>query len=138
MASPIAFNCFALDLGKKIHHLDTDVLKVYLSNVAPALTDTVYNTPADLATAGGYTAGGISIGSNTWAQISGVASLVPGLSPVWTATSGFGPFRYALLYNFTAAAKNLICYWDNGAPVSIAAGKDFDFNFGSSVLSFHF
>lgn len=138
MAAFVSFNCFALDLGLGKHKLDSDTLKIYLTNTAPALTDTVYGTPADLSTSGGYTAGGLTIGSNTWTQSSGLASLVPGTNPVFTATTGFGPFRYVVLYNNTAASKNLIGYWDNGSSVSVAALKDFDANFGSTVLTLHF
>lgn len=138
MATFIPFNCFALDLGTGKHNFSTDVLKVYLTNAAPVATNTVYGTPADLATGGGYTAGGITIGTNTWAQSAGLASLVSGVSPVFTATTGFGPLRYAVLYNFTATAKNLIGYWDNGASVTITSTKEFDVNFGAAVLSLHF
>lgn len=139
MPAFVEFDCFLIDLGKKVHHLDTDALKVCLTNTAPdVVADAVYADIVDLATAGGYIAGGLSLGSNAWSQVGGVATLVAGGSPVFTATTGFGPFRYAVLYNFTAAAKNLIGYWDNGTSVSIAAAGNFDFNIGSPALRFHF
>lgn len=138
MATFVPFNCFSLDLGKGIHKFHTDTLKVYLTNVAPGAGNTVYNTPADLSTVGGYTAGGLTLGTNTWSQTDGVASLVAGNNLTWTATSGFGPFRYAVLYNDTAAAKNLIGYWDNGSSISIAAGGTFEGNFGATVLTLDF
>jgi hypothetical protein len=140
MASPfIAYDCFVLDLGKGVHNFSTDTLKLYLSNNAPnVVSDTVYGAGDDLSTAGGYTAGGISLGTNTWAQIAGLASLAPGSSPAWVATSGFGPFRYLKLYNFTASSKPLICYYDNGSSISIAAGKDFDANYGVAAFQLHF
>lgn len=139
MATPIPFDCFALDLGKKIHNLSTDTLKVYLTNTAPNVAaHAVYADLADLATAGGYTAGGQSIGANTWSQTGGVAALAPGADLTFTATTGFGPFRYAVLYNFTAANKNLICYWDNGAAVTVAAGANFTVDFGAKVLELEF
>lgn len=140
MASSIVFNCFALDLASKVHDLGHDVLKVYLSNDAPLVSsDATYTDgPTDLSTGGGYTAGGISIGTNTLSQVSGVCSLVPGGSLTWTAAGGgFGPFRYAILYNATASAKNLICYWDNGTSASLASG-DFDFNLGAQIFTYHF
>ena len=37
----------------------------YLTNTLPVSTNTVYNTPADLSTANGYTAGGTTIGTIT-------------------------------------------------------------------------
>jgi len=139
MASFVPFNCFALDLGKGIHKLNTDTLKVYLSNTAPNVAaNLVYGDIPDLPTAGGYTAGGLSLGANTWSQVSGLASLVAGGNLVFTATTGFGPLRYAILYNFTAAAKNLIGYWDNGASVNIAAAGAFEVDFGAQVATLHF
>lgn len=138
MANEITFDCFALNLGQGIHDFATDTLKVYLTNVAPSLTDTVYSSANDLATGGGYTHGGAALTSTTWSQISGLASLVAGANLLFTATSGFGPFRYAVLYNFTAAGKNLICYWDNGTSVSVAATKTFGVNFSPDVLTLEF
>lgn len=135
MATLIPFNCFVLDLGKKIHNLDTDTLKVYLTNATPSLSNTVYNTPADLATSGGYTAGGATLGDCVWSQVDGVATLVAGENLSWTATSGFGPFRYAILYNDTAALKNLIAYADNGSSISVASGATFEVNFSSPLLT---
>ena len=61
MASFVKFYCFVEDLGLKKHNLDTDTLKVYLTNTAPSASNTVYNTPTDLSTANGYTNGGGTI-----------------------------------------------------------------------------
>lgn len=138
MASPTPFDCFALDLGLGKHNFSVDVIKVYLTNVAPLRTNTVYGTPADLATGGGYTAGGLSIGASTWSQVNGLASLVAGGNLFFNATTGFGPYRYAVLYNFTAAAKNLIGFWDNGSSISTAAGKTFEVDFAPSVATLQF
>jgi hypothetical protein len=136
MASCIPFDCLALDEGEKIHNFAVDTLKVYLTNVAPDKSaDTVYGTPADLPSGGGYTAGGISTGANTWSQASGLASLALGTNITFTATTGFGPFRYAVLYNFSAAARNLIGYWDNGVPVSLGAGGTFEVDFSNPILT---
>jgi hypothetical protein len=55
----------------------------------------------------------------------------------WTASgAGFGPFRYVVLYNDTAAAKNLIGYWDYGSSISLTqAGETFVTDFGSSIMT---
>jgi hypothetical protein len=127
------FNCFVGDLGLKLHNLNTDTLKVYLTNTAPAAGNTVYNTPADLSTGGGYTAGGSSIG-NAYSQASGTGTLT-GSNVVFTATTGFGPFRYAVLYNFTAAAQNLIGWWDYGSAVTLGASETFTVAVGANILT---
>lgn len=131
MASANMFYCFNGDLGLKLHNLNTDQLNVYLTNAAPALTNTVYNTPADLGTSGGYTAGGEDV-QNAYSQTTGVGTLT-GVDITWTATTGFGPFRYAVLYNFTAAAKNLIAWWDYTSAITLGALETFKFDVGASL-----
>ena len=74
MASFNKFNCFVLDVANGLHDMKTGtshVYRIYLTNTPPVATNTVYNTPADLATANGYTAGGVSVGTITGAQTSG-------------------------------------------------------------------
>src|SRR5271170_3037890 len=119
MAAFNKFNCFVGDIGLKLHNLNTDSIEVYLTNAAPVATNTVYNTPADLSTSGGYTAGGATT-TNAYSQTSGTASLT-GTNTVFTATSGFGPFRYVVLYNVTSSTKPLIGWWDYGSAVTLAA-----------------
>jgi hypothetical protein len=133
MAAFNKFNCFVGDVGLKLHNLNTDTLKVYLTNTTPVATNTVYNTPADLATSGGYTAGGSNV-TNTYSQTSGTGTLA-GTTIVFTATTGFGPFEFAVLYNNTAAAKNLIGWWDYGGAVTLGASETFTVAFGASILT---
>lgn len=133
MASFNKFNCFVGDVGLKLHNLNTDTLEVYLTNTAPVATNTVYNTPADLTTGGGYTAGGASV-TNAYSQTGGVGTLT-GSNVVFTATTGFGPFRYAVLYNNTAVAKNLIGWWDYGSAVTLGASETFTVAFGANILT---
>ena len=133
------FTAFKTDLGLKLHNLNTDTLKVYLSNDAPAAGDTVYNGgatgPLDLSTENGYTAGGADI-TNSWAA----GALTSADTTVWTGdadedASGIGPFQYAVLYNDTAAAKNLIGWWDYGGPITVMAGETFTVDYGATVLT---
>ena len=138
MASFNKFYCFVQDVGQKVHNLNSDALYIYLTNAAPSASNTVYNTPADLSTAGGYTAGGLQIFTSTqsYTQSSGTATLTgTPTSVVWTATTGFGPFRYAVLYNNTAASKNLIGWWDYGSAISIPASGTFTVSYASGILT---
>jgi hypothetical protein len=140
MAVFVPFNCFIHDLGKGVHDLENDVFKIYLTNTAPDVAaDAVYADLPDLATGGGYTAGGITTGSNTWSQVDGLASFVPGVGSVlFEATTGFGPFRYAVLYNFTAAGQNLCAYYDNGAPVTLGAAGEFEVDLAPQLFTLEF
>ena len=133
MATYQKFNCFVGDVGLKLHNLDTDILKVYLTNATPVAANTVYNTPADLSTSGGYTAGGTDA-TATYSQTSGTSTLAC-TDIVFTATTGFGPFRYAVFYNDTAAAKNLIAFWDYGSAVTLAASETFTVDFAATTFT---
>jgi hypothetical protein len=133
MAAFNKFNCFVGDLGLKLHNLNTDTLKVYLTNTAPVATNTVYNTPADLSTSGGYTAGGSGV-TNAYSQTSGTGSLT-GSNVVFTATTGFGPFEYVVLYNNTSGTKPLIGWWDYGSAVTLGASETFTVAFGATILT---
>jgi len=118
------FDCFAGDMGKKLHNLSTDTIKAYLTNTLPVRTNTVYNTPVDLATANGYTNGGVSI-TATYTGASGVWTLGMTTFTVTAAGGNIGPFRYVVFYNFTAAAKNLIGWLDYGANLTVADTQTF-------------
>lgn len=133
MATFNKFNCFTEDVAEKAHNLGSDVLKVALTNTLPVATQTTWNLtdhPAPAA-ANGYTAGGETPTISSSAQSSGTYKLV--LADVaWTATAGgLGPFRYAVLYNSTAAAK-AIGWWDYGQSITLAVGESFTVDFDAT------
>jgi hypothetical protein len=129
MAAFNKFFCFVQDVANKQHDMKTgttDVYKVYLSNTAPSQSNTVYNTPAEIAAGNGYTAGGASIGTITGSQTSGTFKFIGGTDPAWTASGGsIGPFQYAVLYNSSNASKPLIGWWDYGASITLTNGNTF-------------
>jgi len=129
MASFNKFNCFVGDVAHALHDMKTgtvQVYKVYLTNIAPLPANTVYNTPADLPTGNGYSAGGVSIGSIIGAQTSGIFKFTAGTQPAWTAAGGsIGPFEYAVLYNSTSATLPLIGWWDYGTAITLTNGNTF-------------
>lgn len=137
MAAYSKFNQFVADVAKKLHDMNTgttDVYKVYLSNVTPVATNTVYGTPADLSTANGYTSGGASIGTITGAQVSGTFSFAGGTNPSWTASgSNIGPFQYAILYNSTSG--KLIGWWDYGVALTLTVGNTFVVTLPNPILT---
>ena len=129
MASFNKFSCFVQDVSHALHDMLTgtsQVYKSYLTNTAPVVTNTIYNSPADLANANGYTAGGNSIGTITGAQTSGTFKFIGGTDPAWTAAGGsIGPFQFAVLYNSTSSTKPLIGWWDYGAAITLTNGNTF-------------
>ena len=136
MAAFNKFNCFVQDVANKKHDMKTgttDVFKVYLTNTLPIAANTVYNTPADLATANGYTATGVSIGTITGAQAAGVMSFAGGTNPSWTASGGSIIFQWALLYNSTSGV--LIGWWDYGATITLTNGNTFTVTLPNPILT---
>lgn len=128
------FNCFVGDVGLKLHNLDTDTLRIYLTNAAPAATNTVFGTPAEITAGNGYTAGGEDT-QNTYSQVTGTGSCV-GTDVVWTCSaSTIGPFRYVVLYNDTSATNALIGWWDYGSSITLNASETFTTDFGATMFT---
>lgn len=135
MASFVKFNVFSENLAEKVHNLDTDTLKVYLSNTAPTVsTNAVKADLAEISAGNGYTAGGEDT-QNATSRTGGTTS-VTGVDITWTATGAIGPFRYAVLYNDTptSPADPLIGYWDYASSISLASGETFKVDFGASMF----
>ena len=114
------YNQFPEDLGKKVHNLATDVFKVALSNTAPDAADAVLADVAEIAAGNGYSAGGATVTTTSYEQTAGSAPLIVADVTVVTASGGtVGPFRYAIVYNSTAAGGPLIGYLDYGSNVTL-------------------
>ena len=126
MASFVKFNCFVADLGLQKHKLDSDVMKVMLTNTLPAATNAVTTDITEIASGNGYAAGGATATTSSWTQTSGVAKLILADPPTWQASGGtIGPFQYAVLYNSTSATKPLIGYWAYTGALTLNVGETF-------------
>jgi len=104
----------------------TDSWKLILSNTAPNVsTNTTAVSATELATSGGYTAGGVSCTITSAAQTAGVYKLVLAApaSPTWTASGGGFTFQYVILYNLTNT--QCIGYWDRGSATVMVAGDTY-------------
>ncbi len=146
MASFNKFNQFVEDVANKVHNLGSDSLKVMLTNTAPNAADVRFDTSVDLrleatsnaldlTTGGGYTACGAAVTTTSCVQTSGTLKLVLA-DVVFSATTGFGPFRYAVLYNNTggaAATRPVIGWWDYGSAVTLLALETFTVDFDASA-----
>lgn len=126
MSSAVKFHQFIADLKDGVHaNIDTDTLKLALSNTAPdAATDAVFADITEIAAGNGYTAGGYDIAA-VYDLTSGVITIT-GTDQVVEASGGsIGPFRYVVMYNDTPAAPAdpLICYWDRGTSITLADGE---------------
>lgn len=125
MAAFNKFNQFVSDLAQKVHNLNSDTLKILLTNTAPVATNTIKNNLTEIAAGNGYTSGGVTASFVSGTDASGTYRLI--LSQVsWTASGGsIGPFEFAVLYNSTAANGNLIGWWDYGTAITLTNGNSF-------------
>jgi hypothetical protein len=128
---------FAGHLGLHEVNLNTDTLKVCLSNSAPTAGTTEDMADiTEIAAGNGYTAGGIDI-QNAYSEAAGVGTLT-GTDVEWTASGAVGPFRYAILYDDTPAAaadKLVLGWWDYGSSITLASGEKFKVDFGASIYT---
>ena len=135
MASFNKFNSFVEAMAEKVHNLGSDTLKVVLSNSAPSAANTVLSDITQISNGNGYTTGGTQATQSSSAQSSGTYKLVLN-DVVFTASGSMGPFRYAVLYNDTAAGDELIGWWDYGSSITLASGETFtvDYDATNGVL----
>jgi hypothetical protein len=126
MATFNKFNQFVADVANKVHNLGSDSLKILLTNTAPTSSNAVKADLTEISAGNGYTAGGNTAALTSSSQAAGLYKLILANPATWTAAGGsIGPFRYAVLYNSTAASGNLIGYWDYGSAVTLAVGETF-------------
>lgn len=136
MATGQKFTQFAADLGLKVHNLDTDTLKIMLTNTAPVSTNTIKANITEISAGNGYTAGGFDA-QGVWSLVTGVAQLVCTDVVVTAAGGAIGPFRYAVLYNDTptSPAKPLIAFWDNGSSITVNDTESVTLDFAATTIT---
>ena len=112
------------DLAEGIN-CGTDQWAIALTNTSPASKVFTSGT-TDLATSGGYTAGGANVSTTSSGMNGTDFVLVLADPPTWTASGGGFTFRYALLVNKTVlqgANGTVVGYWDYGSSQVVAAGE---------------
>lgn len=114
------FNQFTLDIGKKVHDFNSDQLKVALTSVAPVATNHLL---ADLTQISYTNLSSRNITTTSWTQASGIAKLLITALTLTASGGAVAAFRYVVLYNDTAASKNLIGFWDYGSLITLADGQ---------------
>lgn len=140
MAAFNKFDAFVEAIAEKKHDLGADTFFIQLINTAPDGDLDLIETdlPPDLSTANGYTSGGVSAGTATSsAETSGTYKLVIADLVITASGGSIGPFRYVVLLNNTAAAKDLISWYDYGSALTLLDSETFtvDFDDTNGVLT---
>ena len=132
MASLVFFQDFKEQLGKGIHDLSADTIKVFLTNTGP--TASTGDELADI-TQIAYTniSGGAAPTITKQYTESGGTGTFAADALVITATDTVPAFQYYGLYNDTSTGDKLICYWDHGSAVNLATGETFTITFGADA-----
>lgn len=128
----VAFNKFNSTIAafmNKVHNLGADTIKIILTNTAPVAGNTQYSNITELAAGNGYTTGGITVTVSSSSQTAGAYKYIVTNPSPWTATGAMGPFRYVVMYNFTATNKELLGYWDYGSSITLNNTETFTVTF---------
>lgn len=124
------FNAFTLKEGQAIVNFDSDQLVVALCAAAnaPVATNSVL---ADLTQISYTNLSSRNITTTSWSQASGTAKLVLA-DLILTASGSVATFRYVVIYDDTATGDPLICWFDYGSNVTLAAAETFTIDFSAA------
>lgn len=128
MATFNKFNSFVEAVAEKVHNLGTDQLMVALTNTAPIAGNTVLTDITEIS----YT--NISsriITTSSSSQTAGLYKLILA-DLVLTASGAVPAFRYVVIYNNTAASKELIGWVDYGSSITMATGETITIDFDNT------
>jgi hypothetical protein len=112
-----AYNKYTGGVGSllKAVNVATDTWKIALALTVNNTDLTFTAGTSDLATGGGYTAGGNTCAVTSANVTAGTLNLILASPATWTASAGGFTFRYAVLWDSTAGVP--IGYWDYGSNV---------------------
>ena len=129
------FNDFSKQLASGTHNFAAHSFYWALTNTAPVATNTVLANITQIAAGNGYTTGGAEAATFTVSETGGTTTL-DCADTVFTASGGsIATFRYAVLYNFTSASKNLVGWIDHGSAVTVTDTNTYTVSTPSGVLT---
>ena len=137
MATQNKFENFSEHLAEKVHDLNADLIKAYLSNATPSASlDSVKADLAEIAAGNGYTAGGPDM-QNATSRTGGTTSVTAVDATITASGGSVGPFRYVVFYNDTPTtpADPLISWVDYGSAITLADGESFTIDVGTSLFT---
>jgi hypothetical protein len=135
MASFNKFNSFVEYLAEGVMNLQSDTLKIVLTNTAPVSTNTVRANLTELSNGNGYTTGGVAAAVSSSSQTGGTYKLVLTATTITASGGAIGPFRYLVLVDDTptSPADPLVGWWDYGASITLADGESLTIDFDATT-----
>lgn len=130
MATFQKFNPFVAAVHNGTHNLGSNSLKVALTNTLPTSSNAVLSDITEIA----YTFLSSRVLTTTSStQTAGLYKLI--LADLLLTSSGgtVATWRYIVIYNDTAASKNLICWADYGATVALTDGSTFNIDMSATA-----
>lgn len=133
MAAYNKFQDYVDQLSRAVHNWAAHTFKAAFTNTAPAATNTVFANITEITTAGGYTAGGLTLDTVTLSEASGTAKVTIA-DEVFTATGTTDLFRYVVIYNDTptSPADPLVAWYDYGSSIQLANTETFTIDFDAT------
>lgn len=123
------FNSFVEAICEKKHNLESDQIKIALSNVAPVAGNSVLADITEIA----YTnLSARNVTTSSSSQTSGTYKLILN-DLTLSATGAVATFQYVIVYNDTATNKELIGWADYGSGVTMANLDNFVIDFDASL-----
>lgn len=122
-----SFNKFSswVDYMVEAANLSSDQFVVALTNTLPVNTNSILTDITQIT----YTnLSSRNITTTSSSQTSGTYRLILA-DLTLTASGAVGPFRYVVIYDDTVANDPLICWYDYGSAVTMAAGDTFLIDF---------
>jgi len=131
MATYTKFQKFPLALASAKHNLVTAQLTVALTNSAPSAAND--DELADISEVSYANVSTRNITTTSCTQTGGTLSLILA-DLTLTASGAVGPFQYIVIYNDSATNKDLICFYNYGSAVTMAAADTFLCDFDPAGL----
>lgn len=130
MATYNKFNAWAETMVEAAN-LGSDQFVVALTNTAPSAANSAL---ADITQISYTNLSSRNLTTSSSSQTGGTYSLALA-DLTLTASGSVGPFRYVVIYDDTVAGDPLVCWYDYGSSITLAASETLDIDFGANLFT---